>query len=61
MGGFAEGFSVPAATVAAIQAKLDAAERKRGVKVLYAVESGSRSGEPGLPHLIRLFLFADEV
>jgi predicted nucleotidyltransferase len=39
---FAEGFSVPAATVNAIQAKLDAAEREHGVKVLHAVESGSR-------------------
>ncbi|MDR1489191.1 MAG: nucleotidyltransferase domain-containing protein [Desulfovibrio sp.] len=39
---FVEGFSVPAATVAAIQAKLDAIEREHNVKVLYAVESGSR-------------------
>jgi predicted nucleotidyltransferase len=39
---FAEGFSVPAATLDAIQAKLDEAEREHGVKVLYAVESGSR-------------------
>ncbi|MDR2819790.1 MAG: nucleotidyltransferase domain-containing protein [Desulfovibrio sp.] len=38
----AEGFSIPADTLAAIQARLDAAERKHGVKVLYAVESGSR-------------------
>ncbi len=39
---FAEGFSVPAATQDAIQARLSAAELEHGVKVLYAVESGSR-------------------
>ena len=39
---FAEGFSIPAATLAAIQAKLDAVEREHDVKILYAVESGSR-------------------
>jgi predicted nucleotidyltransferase len=39
---FAEEFSIPADTVDAIQAKLDAAEREHGVKILYAVESGSR-------------------
>lgn len=32
----------PNHTVDAIQAKLDATERKHGVKVLYAIESGSR-------------------
>jgi predicted nucleotidyltransferase len=39
---FAEGFSVPADTVDAIQARLQAAEREQGVRILYAVESGSR-------------------
>jgi len=39
---FAEGFSVPAATCAAIQQKLAAAEEQHQIKVLYAVESGSR-------------------
>ena len=39
---FAEGFSIPAETLALIQARLDAAERDHGVKILYAVESGSR-------------------
>ena len=39
---FAEGFSIPPATLEAIQAKLDAAERKNDVTILYAVESGSR-------------------
>ena len=39
---FVEGFSVPTNTVTAIQAKLDAAEREHDVKVLYAIESGSR-------------------
>jgi predicted nucleotidyltransferase len=39
---FAEGFSVPGDTLAAIQARLDAAEEERRVKILYAVESGSR-------------------
>lgn len=39
---FAESFFVPADTLAAIQTKLDAAEQEHGVKVLYAVESGSR-------------------
>jgi len=39
---FSKGFSIPADTLAAIQAKLDAAEREQRVKVLYAVESGSR-------------------
>lgn len=39
---FAEGFSISADTLGAIQARLDAAEREQGVKILYAVESGSR-------------------
>jgi predicted nucleotidyltransferase len=39
---FVEGFSVPTDTLDAIQAKLDDAEQEHGIKVLYAVESGSR-------------------
>jgi len=39
---FAEGFSVPAATCAAVQQKLVAAGEQHQIKVLYAVESGSR-------------------
>ena len=39
---FTEGFSVPADTLSAIQAKLAVAEKEHGVKILYAVESGSR-------------------
>jgi predicted nucleotidyltransferase len=39
---FAESFSVPADTLDAILTTLDAAEREHDVKILYAVESGSR-------------------
>ena len=39
---FAENFAVPANTQAAIQSKLDLAENKHRVKILYAIESGSR-------------------
>ncbi|MCL2457405.1 MAG: nucleotidyltransferase domain-containing protein [Desulfobulbus sp.] len=39
---FDEGFSIPAETLTTVQAKLDDIEREHGVKVLYAVESGSR-------------------
>lgn len=37
-----QGFPVPAPTVEAIVRRLDTAERKNGVRVLYACESGSR-------------------
>jgi predicted nucleotidyltransferase len=39
---FAEGFTVPEATLEAIQNKLDAAETRYEIKILYACESGSR-------------------
>ena len=39
---FTDDFSIPAETLAVIQARLDAAEREHNVKILYAVESGSR-------------------
>lgn len=39
---FAPGFSLPPETLAAIAQRLDAVEQRHRVKVLYAVESGSR-------------------
>ncbi|MDL2286409.1 nucleotidyltransferase domain-containing protein [Desulfococcaceae bacterium OttesenSCG-928-F15] len=39
---FEKGFSIPEETLARILQKLKTAERKKGVKILYACESGSR-------------------
>lgn len=39
---FSEGFEIPQASLLAIQCKLDEAEARNGIKILYACESGSR-------------------